>query len=201
MRFFLLSAPVATPSGFFCPARSFVAGHSVRAADLGVESAEIAVPAQRIRSFPHPSKGNSALLKAVGVSRRYKQRMRLRTGIARSRDANCRSVTGAQLAGLLFSVHIGVSWSLAAPLFAGLRRTQRTTARGRACLASLGCGPCEPCPHLARRGSAGAMSYCGRDFSEDELDPEQRNGIPLSNALPCRASCANALTGVNPTAA
>ena len=27
---------------------------------------------------------------------------------------------------------------------------------------------------------------------EDELDPEQRNGIPLSNALPCRASCANA---------
>ena len=27
---------------------------------------------------------------------------------------------------------------------------------------------------------------------EDELDPGQRNGIPLSNALPCRASCANA---------
>ena len=27
---------------------------------------------------------------------------------------------------------------------------------------------------------------------EDELDPEQRNGIPPSNALPCRASCANA---------
>ena len=99
------------------------------------------------------------------------------------------SETGAQLAGLLFSVHIGVSWSLAAPsrLFAGLRRTQRTAARGCACLASLGCGPC---PHLARRGSAGAMSYCGR--AEDELDPEQRNGIPLSNALPCRASCANA---------
>ena len=84
------------------------------------------------------------------------------------------------------------SWSLAAPLFAGLRRTQRTAARGRACLASLGCGPCGPCPHLARRGSAGAMSYCGRDFSEDELDPEQRNGILPSNALPCRASCANA---------
>ena len=86
------------------------------------------------------------------------------------------------------------SWSLAAPsrLFAGLRRTQRTAARGRACLASLGCGPCGPCPHLARRCSAGAMSYCGRDFSEDELDPGQRNGIPPSNALPCRASCANA---------
>ena len=84
------------------------------------------------------------------------------------------------------------SWSLAAPLFAGLRRTQRTAARGRACLASLGCGPCGPCPHLAHRGSAGAMSYCGRDFSEDELDPEQRNGILPSNALPCRASCANA---------
>ena len=29
-----------------------------------------------------------------------------RTGLARSRGANCRSVTGAQLAGLLFSVHI-----------------------------------------------------------------------------------------------
>ena len=36
------------------------------------------------------------------------------------------------------------------------------------------------------------MSYCGRDFSEDELAPGQRNGIPPSNALPCRASCANA---------
>ena len=66
------------PVRFFCPARSFIAGRSVRAADLGVESTEIAVPAQRIRSFPHLSKGNSAPLKAVGVSRRYKQRMRLR---------------------------------------------------------------------------------------------------------------------------
>ena len=66
---------------FFCPARSFVAGRGVRAAGLGVESAEIAVPAQRIRSFPHPNrgKGNSAPLKAVGVSRRYKQRMRLKS--------------------------------------------------------------------------------------------------------------------------
>ena len=66
------------PARFFCPSRPFAAGRTVRAAGLGVESAEIAVPAQRIRSFPHPSKGNSALLKAVGVSRRYKQRMRLR---------------------------------------------------------------------------------------------------------------------------
>ena len=65
------------PARFFCPSRPFAAGRGVRAAGLGVESAEIAVPAQRIRSFPHPSKGNSAPLKAVGVSRHYKQRMRL----------------------------------------------------------------------------------------------------------------------------
>ena len=46
---------------------------------LGVESAKTAFSARRIRSFPRPNRGegNSAPLKAVGVSRRYKQRMRL----------------------------------------------------------------------------------------------------------------------------
>ena len=43
---------------------------------LGVESARIAVSAQRIRNFPRPSKGNSAPLNAVRVSRRYEQRTR-----------------------------------------------------------------------------------------------------------------------------
>ena len=43
---------------------------------LGVESAKIAISAQRIRSFPCPSKGNSASLNAVRVSRRYEQRTR-----------------------------------------------------------------------------------------------------------------------------
>ena len=41
---------------------------------LGVESAKIVVSAQRIRSFPRPSKRNSASLNAVRVSRRYGQR-------------------------------------------------------------------------------------------------------------------------------
>ena len=57
------------------------------------------------------------------------------------------------------------SWSLAAPLFAGLRGTQRTA--GRECLASLRCGPC---PHLAHCGSAGAMSYCGRARTNSTRD-------------------------------
>ena len=86
----LATLPVATPPGFFCPSRPFAAGRGVRAAALGVESAEIAVPAQRIRSFPRPSKGNSAPLKAVGVSRRYKQRMRLFPGIRRRRSFSLR---------------------------------------------------------------------------------------------------------------
>ena len=72
----LAMLPVATPPGF-CPARPFAAGRGVRAAGLGAESAEIAVPAQRIRSFPRPGKGNSAPPKAADVSRRCKQRMRL----------------------------------------------------------------------------------------------------------------------------
>ena len=78
------------PRQVFCPSRPFAAGRGVRAAGLGVESAEIAVPAQRIRSFPRPSKGNSAPLKAVGVSRRYKQRMRLFPGIRRRRSFSLR---------------------------------------------------------------------------------------------------------------
>ena len=45
---------------------------------LGVEFAEIAVSAQRIRSFPYPSKGNSAPLKVARISRRYEQRTRLK---------------------------------------------------------------------------------------------------------------------------
>ena len=44
---------------------------------LGVEFAEIAVSAQQIRSFPYPSKGNSAPLKVARISRRYEQRTRL----------------------------------------------------------------------------------------------------------------------------
>ena len=63
----LAMLPVATPPGF-CPARPFAARRGVRAAGLGEESTEI--PAQRIRSFPRPSEGNSAPLKAVDISRR-----------------------------------------------------------------------------------------------------------------------------------
>ena len=66
----LATLPVATRQ-VFCPARPFAAARCVRAAGLGVDSAEIAAPAQRIRSFPRPGKGNFAPLKAVRISRRY----------------------------------------------------------------------------------------------------------------------------------
>ena len=78
-------------------------------------------------------------------------------------------------------------WSLAAPLFAGLRGTQRTAARGRTGLASLGRGP--PCPHLARRGSAGAMSYCGRARTNSPRALTTQRNPPLKRTSLSRVLC------------
>ena len=120
--------------------------------------------------------------------------------VGRKLSFGSHSVDGARLAGMsIFGTLSGVSpypWLSACRL----RPARRPARPGR--LAAVGRRRRAP-PFLEDRSSPGTMNvgprrYCGRDFSEDELDPRLEGAA--SPAGRCRRRSADISTGASPTA-